>query len=122
MNASPCSCLAVDELGPLLDNPVIVIVGGRGAVVLKKDERNPPQVAKLNEMRPFLTLVGSQTPTIRQQAHKLTPNVAESTNLDKSKIIHSYYSTIQLQNPMEGFINDVTEMILVIQGPIGVIK
>ena len=102
MNASPCSCLAVDKLGPLLDNPVIVIVWGRGAVVLKKDERNPPQVTKLNEMRPFLTLIGSQASTIRQQAHKLTPNVAKSADLEKSKdhltnevmlIIHTY-STI----------------------------
>ena len=73
----------LDELGPFLDDFVVVVVRLRRAVVLEENDRDASQVAKLDEVGAFLTFVGTKAAAVTNDSDKLTPDVAETTYLNK---------------------------------------
>ena len=73
----------MDELGPFLDDLVVVVVRLRRAVVLEEDDRDASQVAKLDEVGALLTFVGTQAAAVTNHSDKLAPDVAETADLNK---------------------------------------
>ena len=71
----------MDELGPFLDDLVVVVVRLRRAVVLEEDDRYASQVAKLDEVGALLTFVGTKAAAVTNHSDKLTPDVAETADL-----------------------------------------